>query len=429
MNAIIYRGSTEIGGTLIELNSGKTRLIIDAGYPLFLKGNPIDELISKLPPDELLSLGVLPSIKGLYLWDKPDIDGIIISHAHLDHYGLLKYVHPNIPVYLSEGTKTLIKISQIFKLTDAYPIHESLFQMQESFSIGEFIVKPYIIDHSAFDAAAFEICDGKKTIIYSGDFRGHGRKAVCLDNFIQYASKNADALFIEGTMVSRSDELTITENELELSIIDKIRKHTGITLFQSSSQNIDRIVSFYRAALYLGKVFVIDIYTANVLHSLNKLGYSIPCPSYTNVKVYFPYRITNKIFKELGPEYATNFSSYKITKEKVNEKQNDIVMLVRPSMKKDLELCNLQDGFFIYSLWQGYRNNTYQQSFETWLSEHGFKNVFLHTSGHAKVSDIQRMINELQPKKIVPIHTMSPGVFLSYSDKVELQNDGEVFEI
>lgn len=429
MNAIIYRGSTEIGGTLIELNSGKTRLIIDAGYPLFLKGNPIDELISKLPPDELLSLGVLPSIKGLYLWDKPDIDGIIISHAHLDHYGLLKYVHPNIPVYLSEGTKTLIKISQIFKLTDAYPINESLFQMQESFSIGEFIVKPYIIDHSAFDAAAFEICDGKKTIIYSGDFRGHGRKAVCLDNFIQYASKNADALFIEGTMVSRSDELTITENELELSIIDKIRNHTGITLFQSSSQNIDRIVSFYRAALYLGKVFVIDIYTANVLHSLNKLGYSIPCPSYTNVKVFFPYRITNKIFKELGPEYATNFSSYKITKEKVNEKQNDIVMLVRPSMKKDLELCNLQDGFFIYSLWQGYRNNTYQQSFETWLSEHGFKNVFLHTSGHAKVSDIQRMINELQPKKIVPIHTMSPGVFLSYSDKVELQNDGEVFEI
>ena len=429
MNAIIYRGSTEIGGTLIELNSGKTRLIIDAGYPLFLKGNPIDELISKLPPDELLSLGVLPSIKGLYLWDKPDIDGIIISHAHLDHYGLLKYVHPNIPVYLSEGTKTLIKISQIFKLTDAYPINESLFQMQESFSIGEFIVKPYIIDHSAFDAAAFEICDGKKTIIYSGDFRGHGRKAVCLDNFIQYASKNADALFIEGTMVSRSDELTITENELELSIIDKIRNHTGITLFQSSSQNIDRIVSFYRAALYLGKVFVIDIYTANVLHSLNKLGYSIPCPSYTNVKVFFPYRITNKIFKELGPEYATNFSSYKITKEKVNEKQNDIVMLVRPSMKKDLELCNLQDGFFIYSLWQGYRNNTYQQSFETWLSDHGFKNVFLHTSGHAKVSDIQRMINELQPKKIVPIHTMSPGVFLSYSDKVELQNDGEVFEI
>jgi len=82
MNTTIYRGTREIGGTLIELNNGGFRLLLDAGYPLFLNGNPIDDKVSKLPSDELLKLGVLPSINGLYLWDKPDIGGIIISHAH-----------------------------------------------------------------------------------------------------------------------------------------------------------------------------------------------------------------------------------------------------------------------------------------------------------------------------------------------------------
>ena len=52
--------------------------------------------------------------------------------------------------------------------------------MYKPFEVGDFLIKPYLMDHSAFDAATFEISTEDKTIIYSGDFRGHGRKAVCL---------------------------------------------------------------------------------------------------------------------------------------------------------------------------------------------------------------------------------------------------------
>ena len=347
MKATIYRGTREIGGTLIELSNGESRLLLDAGYPLFLNGNPIDDSVAKLPSKELLKLGVLPSIEGLYLWDKPSIVGIIISHAHIDHYGLLKYVHPDIPVYLSAGAKTLIDVSQTFKIVEPYPINARLFKMYESFDIGGFSVKPFLMDHSAFDAAAFEIKAGDKTLIYSGDFRGHGRKAVCLDNFIMHVSKQADVLFTEGSMVSRNDELTITEDELELNAVDELKKKTGIVLVQSSSQNIDRIVSFYRAALRLGKTFVVDVYTANVLHELHALGNKIPYPSYNKMKVFFPYRLTQKIFNEIGAEYAKRFSAFHIPKEQLNERQNEIVMMARPSMKKDLERCGISDGIFI----------------------------------------------------------------------------------
>lgn len=429
MIATVYRGTREIGGTLIELSAGKTRLLLDAGYPLFLNGNPIDDSVAKLSPEELLKLGVLPPVSGLYMWDTPNVDGVIISHAHIDHYGLLKFVHPDIPVFMSAGTKTLIDLSQTFKIIESYPIKARLFKMYESFDVGNFTVKPYLIDHSAFDAAAFEIFAGNKTAIYSGDFRGHGRKAVCLDVFIKRASKQADILFTEGSMVSRSDELSITEDELELAVVDEIRGKPGIALFQSSSQNIDRIVSFYKAALRLSKTFVIDVYTANVLHELHALGNKIPYPSYDKLKVFYPYRITRKVFNEIGAEYAKRFSAFRISKEQLEKQQNEIVMLARPSMRKDLERCNLSSGTFIYSMWQGYRDTAYQQSFENWLTVRGFRNVFLHTSGHAKVSDIRRLIDGLNPQKIVPIHTMQPDAFLGYSEKVELKKDGEAFEV
>jgi Cft2 family RNA processing exonuclease len=40
MKAIIYRGTHEIGGTLIELSSGGSRILLDAGYPLSMNGKP-----------------------------------------------------------------------------------------------------------------------------------------------------------------------------------------------------------------------------------------------------------------------------------------------------------------------------------------------------------------------------------------------------
>jgi ribonuclease J len=296
--------------------------------------------------------------------------------------------------------------------------------MYESFTVGSFNIKPYRIDHSAF-----EIRNRSKAAIYSGDFRGHGRKAVCLDKFIKHVTKQADVLFTEGTMASRSDELTVTEDELELAAVDKLKNHSGIVLVQTSSQNIDRIVSLYRAALRLGRTFVVDVYTANVLHELRALGNKIPYPSYDKLKVFFPCRLTKKVFDEIGGEYASRFSKYHISREQLVEQQNDIVMLARPSMRKDLERCGLSNGVFIYSMWQGYRESEYQQAFEEWLTERGFQSVFLHTSGHAKVTDIRRLIDGVNPMKVIPIHTMQPDAFLDYSDKVVLQKDGMPFVI
>lgn len=432
MQITIYRGTKEIGGTLIELKSGNSRILIDAGYPLFLNAKPIEDEVSAYPYNKLLELGVLPDINGLYSWDLPKFDAVIISHAHIDHYGLLRYINPAIPVYLSKGTKKIIEISALFMLSVQPPSGSREFTMYKPFQISNFKIMPFLMDHSAFDAAAFEISDNEKTIIYTGDFRGHGRKAVCLERFINKAKKGADALLTEGTMFGRQGEEVMTEQELEERLVKKIVDFRGPVLFQSSSQNIDRLVSFYRAASRLGRIFVVDVYTANVLYELRLLGNNhLPYPSgdYPNIKVFYPYRLTQKIFNKIGEEYAKRFSPFYIPKDKLREDQNKVVMASRPSMRRDIEIACLQNGLFVYSLWNGYRDSEYQREFENCLDRSGFIVDVLHTSGHATVSDIRRVITELEPKQIIPIHTMAPDSFIGISENVVLKEDGKEFSV
>lgn len=431
MNITIYRGTKEIGGTLIEVKATSTRILIDAGYPLFLNNVPIPDDIAKLSHTELLELGVLPKIGGLYAWDNVGFDAILISHAHIDHYGLLKYINPSIPVYMSAGTEALIRVSQRFKIIDSFDLEIRKFKMYRGFQVGGINVKPYLMDHSAFDATAFEITSEGKTVIYSGDFRGHGRKAVCLDRFIEKAKKQADILMTEGSMLGRCEERILTESELEEAVVTCTKGSGSPLLFQCSSQNIDRLVSFYRAAMRLKRKLVVDIYTANVLYELRQLGNNLPYPSeeYPNIKVFFPYRLTQKIFNEVGEDYARRFSTYHISREQIKKEQGSLVISCRPSMLMDIEKCGLRDGVFLYSLWSGYRNSEYQQNFEKYLKNAGFSLEMLHTSGHAAIDDIKRVIGGLDPKKLIPIHTMHPNAFLEFSDRTELINDKVAFEV
>lgn len=145
--------------------------------------------------------------------------------------------------------------------------------------------------------------------------------------------------------------------------------------------------------------------------------------------MFYPYRLTQKLFNEIGEVYAKRFSAFHMPKDKLINEQSNVVMMVRPSMIKDIERCKLQEGVFIYSMWQGYRDSDYQQKFEKYLQSVGFKLMALHTSGHATVDDIQRLMVELEPKKIIPIHTMMPDAFEGLSDKVELKEDGVEFEV
>jgi len=181
MKITIHRGTHEIGGSCVEVRSANSRIIIDIGMPLVNQGGERFDFkdYEGLSGPELVERKVLPDVPGLYEWDiaNKTPDGILISHAHIDHYGFYSYLNKDIRFYLGEASQRIIGLTSVFTSVKGTIANFLNFESGKSLTCGDFTITPFLMDHSAFDAHAFLIeADGKR-IIYSGDFREHGRKS------------------------------------------------------------------------------------------------------------------------------------------------------------------------------------------------------------------------------------------------------------
>src|SRR6516225_9978468 len=109
MKLTIHRGTKEIGGSCIELATATTRIVLDVGLPLVdAAREPFDQRsIRGKSLEQLLASGVLPRVPGLFD-DRPPPAAILLSHAHLDHTGLLDFSRNDVPVYASRGTSKMM---------------------------------------------------------------------------------------------------------------------------------------------------------------------------------------------------------------------------------------------------------------------------------------------------------------------------------
>ena len=124
------------------------------------------------------------------------------------------------------------------------------------------------------------------------------------------------------------------------------------------------------------------------------------------------------------------FKNHKITKEEITEHPEQIILLVRPSMKGDLDrIGGIEGGALIYSMWEGYLEQLYTKSFENYIKERGISWYNIHTGGHATLEALKRIEKRLAPRMIVPIHTVSPQEFSKHFAKVNMLNDKEQFKV
>ncbi len=72
---------------------------------------------------------------------------------------------------------------------------------------------------------------------------------------------------MEGTTLGRVGTMEgfKTETDLENDFFRAFRETDGLHLVWASSQNIDRLVTIYKAANKAKRLFIIDLYTAEIL--------------------------------------------------------------------------------------------------------------------------------------------------------------------
>jgi len=401
MRLRIHHGAAEVGGNCIELESGGVRLLLDLGLPL-----------DRAP--------IMPGVAGLLDAD-PSLLGIVLSHPHLDHYGLVPRARTDLPVWLGAGAQRLLEAAAPFAPGAMLPQEITPYRDRETFSTGPFQVTPYLMDHSAFEAHALLVEAGGRRLFYTGDFRGHGRKAQVFERFVAAPPGDIDVLLMEGTSIGR-DELSPSEADVEADATRLMGEHAGLVLLCFSAQNIDRFVTFLRASMRSGRSLVVDPYMAALVGALQMQG--LPdLASHTGVRVFLPRSQKRMIVRDQRFDLIEPRRSRRIFLEELLAHPGRFSLMFRASMATDLAGADLAGGALIYSLWPGYLERD-RTDLRAWAVERGLGFYLVHSSGHAHRGDLERMARAVNPKRLVPIHTERPQAYGELFPRVQRAPNG-----
>ncbi len=392
MNAVtltVHRATHEIGGNCIEIAAATgERILLDAGRPLDA-------------PEEEVN-GLVPST----LDRERPVAGVLLSHPHQDHYGLLDELPASWPVYCGKAAESLIRLtSGIFEKVPPQQFRN--WESNVSFELGPFRITPFLTDHSAFDAYMLLIEVGDCRLLYSGDFRIHGRKSALVSRMMASPPPSIDVLIMEGTNLG-SDKPCSSEEELEQRYIDLFKSTTGRVFVAWSAQNVDRTVTLFRACAKkgVGRTLVVDLYTAEVMEMLARFG-KLPHPDWGNIKVVVT-RALARMYEKTGREdFVKRMLPYGISARALVDNPSKWVVMTRKSLLKDFErngvVPNPTDAWS-WSLWRGYLNEGDGVLLRDWFESRGCPACHIHTSGHASPADLREFARRINPKLLIPVH-------------------------
>ena len=393
LRVIVHRGTNEIGASCIEVASATTRIILDCGWPL--DGGDESEP---------------PAVPGLFApGSKPA--AVLLSHAHPDHTGFIDKIPAGVRIYATEDTSKIMKVGSIY--ADGKAISRDQFEEVKvprngrdpvhEFTIGDLQVTAYPVDHSSPGAVGYLVEHAGKRIFYTGDLRFHGRKAGMHKRILKDLSGNLDLIITEGTNVGREQSGLRSEKEVENRAVESCRE-TSLMMVAYSPQNLDRFVSFFRAAVRAGRTFVCDHYQAAVLYQLQNP--KLPKPG-DELRVYLPNR------RASVAAYESQLGDSTISLEEILATPARFMMLVRKNiLENDLGGKLPSRSRLLYGMWSGYRSDPEWQKTEQMLKSAGCELIECHASGHAHEGDLFGFIEKLEPAAVLPVHTVVATEFM-----------------
>jgi ribonuclease J len=399
----------------VELESRGARILIDLGLPLSSRDGEAP---------------TLPPVAGID-WQDQSLLGILLSHIHADHCGLAHRVS-DVPIGLSARANAILRAAEYFSPhARAFPSPQWAFEDGKMFEVGPYRVIPFLVDHSAFDAFALLVeADGRR-LLYTGDLRAHGWKGRLFDRLARRVPKPVHVLMLEGTHV-RTDVPDVpgpTESDVVARCAELFRSARGLAFVIHSAQNLDRLVTIWKAARRSGRKLAIDLYSAAVASACG--AESIPRPGFDGVVVYVP-EWQRRLVKRTGEfERVENVRAVRVFGgRELKESPERYVVACGEHAVRDLDREDLvRDSVVVWSLWKGYLDDPERFDLRGFVEARRGQFELVHSSGHAYVEDLQALAQQIAPERVVPIHTFAPDRFGDLFSGVSIEPDGRWWEV
>src|SRR5439155_4170442 len=169
------------------------------------------------------------------------------------------------------------------------------------------------------------------------------------------------------------------EVDVELAMADMCRGTRGLVTVFSASQNIDRLVTIYRACKRAGRTLVIDLYTATIAAATKRE--TIPQPGFPRLRVYVPNRQRILVNESAEFERVTAIRPHRIFLDEIRADPGRFVMVVQGSSLPEIARGGcLEDASAIWSLWAGYLEQASGARVARLLEKHSVPITHLHAS-------------------------------------------------
>lgn len=450
-----YGGVDEIGGNQILLEDGDIKLWLDFGLSFSRLGMYYADFLqprSAAGLSDYLELGLVPRLPGVYRQDllrptdlgyeEPCFDGVLLTHAHLDHAGCISFLDPEIPVYCSDLTRRLLDVYQTttrggfavefaggrFRPFGEHVNWREWEEFEREFTAPErapFEVRTFEVDHSIPGACAFLIHTSEASIAYTGDLRLRGPRPESTLEFIRaLEDEPVDVLITEGTRVEeREDEKLIRllagelkpKLESEAEVRDLAVEIVGSCLdplfVDFVPRDFDRLRTFVEVASNTGRRLVVPLKLGYYLKELgNLLGLRLE-----DVELYLePKKLGAYDKREYHPWEQELFSEGNVRRSDwIRSHLGELLVHLDYYRLKELVDLRPSGGVYIHSSSEPFSEEQALdfQRFKNWLKRFEIKYEYLHTSGHLSREEVFDLVRRSGAKIVFPVHTLGAEDF------------------
>lgn len=337
---------------------------------------------------------VLPDIR--FLEEEANLRGIVITHAHEDHYGALLQLWPRLkaPVWMTPFAAGLLEAKrQSEKGSPEVPV--TIYRAGETFTVGPFTIEAIAVAHSIPEPVSLAVTTPLGTFLHTGDWKIDPEPEIGPKTdearFRALGDRGVLAMMCDSTNATREGE-SPSEQAVGHGLREVIEAASGRVAITTFSSNVGRIRSIAEAARDAGRqVLVLGRSIKRVIDVASELGYLDGLPEFVSEDEYGFIPRENMVILCTGSQ---------------GEPRAALAKLARDEMRS----VALSPGdTVVYSSRVIPGNEKAILATKNLLIEQGIKiiedgDALVHVSGHPRRGELRQMYEWVRPNILVPVH-------------------------
>lgn len=390
-------GSDEIGMNLNLYCYNNRWLMVDVGV--------------SFAPNNVSDIS-MPSLEG-WLKKYPNaihnLDGVLITHAHEDHYGAVAHlweqlsVNKKLKIYTTPFTAELLRDKFKDKFGDSSILPIETHEINEDYQVGQYKIRSVYMTHSTVEQMAFAIeFPNKQSILHTGDWKIDTSPITGKLTNIDKLKNIGNILAIVGDSTNAQDEkASVSEEQIGKDLLEYVDSlQDRVVIVAHFASNLARMQSCINIAKKTNRMLLI---CGRSMHRFYNTG------------------IKFKYIQPIDDTYLVGYidNNSIVHTQKIDKNRRILVMATGSQGEENAFLSRLVDGnikrdtgielskntTLIFSSRNIPGNEIAISKLTNKFIKLGVKiKTGIHASGHPGRPDLKLLYNLVKPKFVIPVH-------------------------